>query len=229
MATSGHDGQIAWRLEPTRDQWHAWTAARLGWGLDSFDSIVFVFIVLPIAQWINVPLTAVAAVFTLTLWLRLLGATGTGWRADRIGRTRPLVISIAWFSTCNFSAGFSPSLVFCLFSARCWASAWVRSGSLGALPCNGKLADPFAWSHGGNHGAWVACSRRPPMGSCIPWRDPFCSSWVRPDARSGNRRRHFSSIADAENARRCARLLPPVSSPMAPRHCSSGAIKYFSA
>jgi SHS family lactate transporter-like MFS transporter len=116
MATSVHDGrQIAWWREPTREQWHAWVAAWLGWTLDSFDFTIFLFIMLPIAREFDVPLTAVTAVFTLTLWLRLVGATGSGWLADRIGRKTPLMISIAWFSLCNFIAGFSPSFAFLFF------------------------------------------------------------------------------------------------------------------
>ena len=93
MATSVHDGRrIAWWQEPTRDQWHAWIAAWLGWTLDSFDFTIFVFIMLPISREFNVPLTAVTAVFTLTLWLRLLGATGSGWLADRWSRRYMMVV-----------------------------------------------------------------------------------------------------------------------------------------
>jgi SHS family lactate transporter-like MFS transporter len=32
-----------------------------------------------------------------------------GWLADRIGRKKPLMISIAWFSACNLLAGLAPS------------------------------------------------------------------------------------------------------------------------
>ena len=49
------------------------------------------------------------AVFTITLWLRLVGAVGSGWLADRIGRKTPLMISILWYSICNFVAGLAPS------------------------------------------------------------------------------------------------------------------------
>ena len=55
------------------------------------------------------PLVEVTAVFTVTLWLRLVGAVGSGWLADRIGRKTPLMISILWYSVCNFVAGLSPS------------------------------------------------------------------------------------------------------------------------
>ncbi len=41
-----------------------------------------------------------------------LGAVGSGWLADRIGRKKPLMISILWYSVCNFLAGISPSFFF---------------------------------------------------------------------------------------------------------------------
>ena len=87
-------------------------AAWLGWTLDAFDFTIFLLIMLPIAQEFDVPLTEVAAVFTLTLWMRLVGATASGWLADRIGRKKPLMISIAWYSVCNFIAGLSPAFWF---------------------------------------------------------------------------------------------------------------------
>ena len=63
------------------------SAAWLGWTLDAFDFTIFLLIMVPIAQEFNVPLTDVTIVFTLTLWMRLVGATAaragwpTGWAA----------------------------------------------------------------------------------------------------------------------------------------------------
>src|SRR6202166_64403 len=108
---------LPWWKEPTKDQWMTWWAAWLGWTLDAFDFTIFLLIMVPIAQEFNVPLTAVTAVFTITLWLRLAGATPPGWMADRMGRKAPLMISILWYSICNFIAGFSPSFTF-LFVVR---------------------------------------------------------------------------------------------------------------
>lgn len=109
MATVATVSTVPWWKEPTRDQWHAWIAAWLGWTLDAFDFTVFLLVMLPISQEFNVPLTAVTAVFTITLWMRLVGATASGWLADRIGRKGPLMISIAWYSLCNLFAGLAPS------------------------------------------------------------------------------------------------------------------------
>jgi SHS family lactate transporter-like MFS transporter len=110
-------GAIPWWKEPTKDQWMAWWAAWLGWTLDAFDFTVFLLIMVPIAKEFDVPLTAVAGVLSVTLVMRLVGAVASGWLADRIGRKTPLMISILWFSICNFIAGFSPTFWF-LFAFR---------------------------------------------------------------------------------------------------------------
>src|SRR3984885_10123993 len=103
---------IPWWKEPTGDQWLAWVAAWLGWTLDSFDFTIFLLIMKPIADFFHVPLIDVAFVFTITLWMRLIGATASGWLADRVGRKLPLMISILGYSVCNFIAGFSPTFWF---------------------------------------------------------------------------------------------------------------------
>jgi len=117
MTSVASDISIPWWKEPTRDQWYAWIAAWLGWTLDAFDFTVFLLIMHPIAQEFNVSMTSVTFVFTITLWMRLIGATASGWVGDRIGRKKPLMISILGYSACNFAAGFSPSFAF-LFGAR---------------------------------------------------------------------------------------------------------------
>lgn len=109
MASAATSTDIPWWREPTKEQWLAWVAAWLGWTLDAFHFTIFLLIMVPIANTFHVPLVAVTAVFTLTLWLRLLGAVGSGWLADRIGRKRPLMISILWYSICNFLAGLAPT------------------------------------------------------------------------------------------------------------------------
>ena len=127
---AGTASNVPWWKEPTRDQWYAYVAAWLGWTLDAFDFTIFLLIMLPISQDFGVPLTAVTAVFAVTLWLRLLGATAAGWLADRWGRKTPLMISILWYSVCNLLAGFSPSFAF-LFLFRAFARHRNGSGMAG--------------------------------------------------------------------------------------------------
>src|SRR5438045_3241587 len=114
MAAAETVRAIPWWREPTKDQWYAWWAAWLGWTLDAFDFTVFLLIMKPIADEFGVPVSEVAWILALTLWMRLVGAVASGWLADRVGRKAPLMISIFWYSICNFIAGFSPTLVFLL-------------------------------------------------------------------------------------------------------------------
>ena len=103
-----------WWREPTKDNWYAFIASWLGWTLDAFDFTVFLFLLVPIAKEFNADLTLVVLVGSLTMWMRFVGAIAAGWMADRMGRRAPLMISILWYSICNFIAGFSPTFLFLL-------------------------------------------------------------------------------------------------------------------
>jgi SHS family lactate transporter-like MFS transporter len=111
-ASSGETGP--WWREPTKDQWYAFVAAWLGWTLDAFDFTVFLVLIVSIAKEFNADLTLVVFVGTLTMLMRFVGAMASGWMADRLGRRAPLMISILWYSACNFIAGFSPTFMFLL-------------------------------------------------------------------------------------------------------------------
>jgi len=111
-AAAASASSVPWWKEPTKEQWLAWVAAWLGWTLDAFDFTMFLLIMVPISQEFHVPLTDVAFVLSVTLWLRLVGAVGSGWLADRVGRKIPLMISILWYSFSNFAAGFSPTFTY---------------------------------------------------------------------------------------------------------------------
>src|ERR1700722_9815926 len=126
---------VAWWKEPTKDQWLAFGAAWMGWTLDAFDFTMFLLIMVPISQEFHVPLTEVAFVLSVTLWLRLVGAVGSGWLADRVGRKIPLMISILWYSLSNFAAGFSPTFAY-LFLFR----ALLGIGMGGEWPAGAALA-----------------------------------------------------------------------------------------
>jgi SHS family lactate transporter-like MFS transporter len=128
-------GPVPWYREPTKDQWLAWIAGWLGWTLDAFDFTMFLLIMVPISKEFGVPLTAVAFVLSVTLWLRLVGAVTSGWFADRIGRKKPLMVSILLYSLCNFAAGFSPTFMW-LFLFR----GLLGLGMGGEWPAGAALA-----------------------------------------------------------------------------------------
>ena len=72
---AGSASNVPWWKEPTKDQWYAYFAAWMGWTLDAFDFTVFLLIMAPIAQEFGVPMIEVTAVFSVTLVMRLGGAT----------------------------------------------------------------------------------------------------------------------------------------------------------
>src|SRR6201997_4324446 len=138
---------IPWWKEPTRDQWYAYIAAWLGWTLDAFDFTVFLLIMHPIAETFHVSMTQVTFVFTITLWMRLVGATASGWLGDRIGRKTPLMIAILGYSLCNLAAGLAPTFIF-LFVARAAGFVHGRGVARGVGAGDGNLAAAFARADG---------------------------------------------------------------------------------
>ena len=148
MTASATVTPVAWWKEPTKDQWYAYVAAWAGWTLDAFDFTAFLLIIAPIAREFNVPVPEVAAVLTITLWMRLIGATASGWLADRIGRKTPLMISIAWYSVCNFLAGMAPSFLLlflfrALLGSRTNASKSCKTAKCG--PRYSRSSSPRCW------------------------------------------------------------------------------------
>jgi len=135
-----------------------YVAAWLGWTLDAFDFTIFLLIMVPIAKEFDVPLTAVTAVFTVTLWMRLVGATGAGWMADRMGRKAPLMISILWYSLCNFIAGFSPTFAFLFFFRALlgigMGAEWPAGAAL-AMESWPPRSRGFMWHAAGLMGPWL--------------------------------------------------------------------------
>ena len=77
MAVVETVNNISWWKEPTKDQWYAYVAAWAGWTLDAFDFTAFLLVIAPIAKEFDVPVPEVAFVLTITLWMRLIGATFT--------------------------------------------------------------------------------------------------------------------------------------------------------
>ena len=75
---AGNEANVPWWKEPTKDQRYAYCAAWMGWTLDAFDFTVFLLIMAPIAQEFGVPLIDVTAIFSITLIMRLGGATASG-------------------------------------------------------------------------------------------------------------------------------------------------------
>jgi SHS family lactate transporter-like MFS transporter len=102
----------------TREQRNAFLAAWLGWAMDAFDYFLLVFVITDVADDFGTTKTHVAVATTLTLAARPVGAALFGYWADKIGRRTPLLVCVVFYSTVEFSTGFSTSLTMLLL-LRC--------------------------------------------------------------------------------------------------------------
>jgi len=101
--------QSAWWRQVTADQWKAFAATFLGWGLDGFDFTILTFLLADIQRSFTVSRALLGGLGTVTLVCRVIGGIGAGTAADRWGRKAPLMFSILWYSMFAFLSGFSTS------------------------------------------------------------------------------------------------------------------------
>jgi SHS family lactate transporter-like MFS transporter len=90
-------------------QWHAVSAAFLGWTLDAFDFFVAIFLVNTLAAQFHVPVSRIIFTTAATLAMRPVGAVIFGLLADRYGRRGPLMANVVFFSVVELLCGFSPN------------------------------------------------------------------------------------------------------------------------
>lgn len=84
-------------------------AAALGWGLDAFDFYLYVYALPAILLTFHLGTTAGGLLATYTLIASAIGGVAMGMLADRIGRTKTLMLSIAWFALFTFLSGIAQS------------------------------------------------------------------------------------------------------------------------
>ena len=94
----------------TKAQRRTLLAAALGWALDAFDVMLYAMVVAYVMRDLHIDKPTVGLLNTLTLLASGIGGLLFGWIADRLGRTRALMLSIATYSVCSFASGLSTSV-----------------------------------------------------------------------------------------------------------------------
>lgn len=84
-------------------------ASGLGWGLDAFDFYLYVYALPAILVAFGLTKSAGGLLATYMLVASAIGGITMGTLADRIGRRRALMISIAWYAFFTFLCGFAQS------------------------------------------------------------------------------------------------------------------------
>jgi MFS family permease len=86
-------------------------AASLGWMLDAFDVMLYAIVLANVMRDLHMTKGQAGMLNTLTLLASGIGGVLFGFVADRIGRTRALMLSILTYSLCSFASGLSTTIL----------------------------------------------------------------------------------------------------------------------
>src|ERR1700756_4729492 len=102
---------FAFLAEANSGQRRTLLAAALGWMLDAFDVMLYSLVVAYIMRDLHMSKPTAGLLNTLTLLASGIGGVLFGFIADRIGRTRALMLSILTYSVCSFACGLATSIL----------------------------------------------------------------------------------------------------------------------
>lgn len=98
--------------EVTSAQKRTLIAAALGWGLDGFDVLLYSNVLGQVMNSLGIHSKAMAGLPNAFMLLASgIGGVLFGFIADRIGRTKALMLSILTYSICSLGSGLSTSLI----------------------------------------------------------------------------------------------------------------------
>src|SRR5246500_1253637 len=101
--------RVPGKLPLTSDQRNSFIAALLGWTMDAFDYFLVVLVYPDIAKTFHHTKTEVAFLTTAPLLMRPVGALLFGLWAARVGRRRPLMVDVGFYSVVGFLCAFAPN------------------------------------------------------------------------------------------------------------------------
>jgi SHS family lactate transporter-like MFS transporter len=134
------DTDVPRRREPlTADQRSSFVAAFLGWSMDAFDYFIVVLVYADIAKDFGVSLTRMAFLTTATLLMRPVGALLFGLWADRVGRRRPLIVDVCFYSVVGFACAFAPNFTVLLVLRLLYGIGMGGEWGLGAALAMEKI------------------------------------------------------------------------------------------
>src|SRR5687767_15314697 len=120
---------LPWYRTITPDQWRALAAAKLGWMLDAFDFVIYVMAIGRLQAYFGFDASTAGLLGTVTLLVSAAGGLLFGVVADRIGRTRALMLTILIFSFCRRGAATRRSLRQWMFWRALWGRGWGGEGA----------------------------------------------------------------------------------------------------
>jgi MFS family permease len=101
---------VSWWGEADGDARRALAAGTVGWMLDAFDVMLFALVLPAISADLALTKTQGGLLGSVMLVAAAAGGVGSGRFADRFGRTRALMLSVAIYSVFTFLCGFASTL-----------------------------------------------------------------------------------------------------------------------
>lgn len=101
---------FTWWATAGRDARRALLAAAIGWMLDAMDVLIYSFVLNDVRAEFGIDDRASGLLIALPLASSALGGVLFGWIADRVGRTRALMGSIAVYSVATAACGLAQSV-----------------------------------------------------------------------------------------------------------------------
>jgi MFS family permease len=98
-----------WRDAPLQAKLSLW-AGTFGWMLDAFDVMLFALVLPAIITDLSLSRAEAGVLGSATLVAAAVGGISFGWLADRFGRTRALMLSVALYSVFTAACGFASTL-----------------------------------------------------------------------------------------------------------------------
>src|SRR5688572_23492525 len=125
---------MSWWREGTPQARKALIAAGLGWMLDAFDVTLFAMALPAIRAELGLSAAAGGALGSVTLVAAAVGGVLFGMIADRYGRTRALMLSVAIYSVftaaCGFATTFTEFVVFRALLGIGMGGEWASGAAL---------------------------------------------------------------------------------------------------
>ena len=115
VTTTAATPSVPWYRTITREQWLALGAAKVGWMLDAMDFMLYVVALNQLRTYFGFNDATAGLLATVALVMSGVGGLTFGYVADRFGRTRALMGTIALFSIASLGAATSQSVWQLLF------------------------------------------------------------------------------------------------------------------
>jgi MFS family permease len=125
---------VKWWREADTAARRALIAGMCGWMLDAFDVMLFALVLPNVSADLGLTKAEGGVLGSVMLVAAAAGGVGFGWFADRFGRTRGLMLSVALYSVFTFACGFATTLwqfvVFRIFLGLGMGGVWTSGAAL---------------------------------------------------------------------------------------------------